>query len=391
MGNRGDLHAPDGTLWLKYRLRRWICCTTEEIEGKVTFDTPGLYYPVFFCDEAVALAAGHRPCGWCRAADFERFRACWRAAHRLPFNAFLPARQIDQHLHSARIDRRGRQITFGARLGDLPDGVFLTLPEAPEQPMLLWKGALHPWSHACYEPPVEALSDNVVTVLTPAPIVAVIRAGYQPFVRFSAASRSASRHSATENKPQQLRLPLDELCNGGGKLTRAPVIFGRSRIDDDGRVIESENFYRFVADAPISELHRQFPHEFARHVDMLADQRARPFEFQPHLRCFRAFIRHMGRAPSHDHVPLTDRLGVMRWRTRTAQTQRAEAEARHYERLVHAAALRTVRECAEAEARRRGREIELPAVPALMPASSSNILSSPPRALQLDASDELHD
>jgi hypothetical protein len=209
MGNRGDLHAPDGALWLKYRLRRWICCTTEEIEGRVTFDTPGLYYPLFFCDEAVAMAAGHRPCGWCRAADFERFRACWRAAHRLPFNAFLPARQIDQHLHSARIDRKGRQITYEARLGELPDGAFVTLPKASAQPLLLWRGALRAWSHAGYAEPEAAPPGVLVNVLTPEPIVAVLRAGYTPFVSFSPAQKTPRHRRAAKNQIVQLTLPFN--------------------------------------------------------------------------------------------------------------------------------------------------------------------------------------
>jgi hypothetical protein len=35
--------------------------------------SPGLYTELFFLDEAVALAAGHRPCAECRRERFKAF------------------------------------------------------------------------------------------------------------------------------------------------------------------------------------------------------------------------------------------------------------------------------------------------------------------------------
>ena len=40
-------------------------------------DEPRLYTELFFLDEAVALAAGHRPCAECRRDDYVRFQAAW--------------------------------------------------------------------------------------------------------------------------------------------------------------------------------------------------------------------------------------------------------------------------------------------------------------------------
>lgn len=210
MGNRGDLHAEDGTLRLKWRLRRWICCVTDEIAGRVTFDQPGLYTPLFFSDEAVALAAGHRPCGWCRAAALDRFKSCWRSAHRVSPSAYVTARAMDQRIHAARIDRKGRQIAHAARLADLPEGVFLTLPEATPRPLLLWRGSLHPWSHAGYEPPIDALRDATVSVLTPAPIVAVLKAGYRPHVNLATTTTTLRHRQDTEYQHPQLTLPFSD-------------------------------------------------------------------------------------------------------------------------------------------------------------------------------------
>lgn len=115
---------------------------------------------------------------------------------------------MDQQIHSARIDRKGRQIMFSARLADLPDGVFVTLPEATARPILLWRGALRPWTHAGYEPPIEALPEANVNVLTPAPIVNVLRAGYLPYVSFKPATTTPLHRRGTEFQPEQLKLPL---------------------------------------------------------------------------------------------------------------------------------------------------------------------------------------
>jgi len=38
---------------------------------------------LFFLDEATALAAGHRPCGYCRHRDFVGFAAAWQATQSL--------------------------------------------------------------------------------------------------------------------------------------------------------------------------------------------------------------------------------------------------------------------------------------------------------------------
>jgi hypothetical protein len=153
LGNRGDLHQPDGTLGRTWRVSRWIVCTLEGRNGyRVTFDRPGCYYPLFFADEAVTLAAGHRPCAQCRRADFLRFGTCWRLAHGLQADRFVSATEIDRALHPARIDRNGCQATHSAMLGDLPDGVFVTLADAPGVPLLLWEGCL-PWSHQGYAVP----------------------------------------------------------------------------------------------------------------------------------------------------------------------------------------------------------------------------------------------
>ncbi|AYG61453.1 hypothetical protein CCGE525_13395 [Rhizobium jaguaris] len=175
MGNRGDLHNNDGSIGRKWKLKRWISCILHSPTGhRVAFDTPGRYTPLFFADEVTALAAGHRPCAECRRGEYDRFRQGWQVA----FGAPVTAAEMDETLHRARIDRHGRKITFEASLGDLPDGTFV----ATSQPALIWNGALHPWAHAGYDTPRSFNPDLTATVLTPAPTVAVLHAGYRPQV-----------------------------------------------------------------------------------------------------------------------------------------------------------------------------------------------------------------
>jgi hypothetical protein len=182
LANRGDLHAEDGTVTRLWAKKRWLTCQLVSPTGhKVTFDQKGSYSPLFAADEAVALAAGHRPCWECRRDAYDRFLAAWRVSHDMVPDALLRAGDIDSELHASRI-HRGRQVTHQSRLGDLPAGAFVTLPDKPDQPFLLWDNQLHPWHHAGYGPSKPAPTDAVVTVLTPAPSVAVLSAGYTPEV-----------------------------------------------------------------------------------------------------------------------------------------------------------------------------------------------------------------
>ena len=44
----------------------WITCLTEFRDWRVPLARPNRWTPIFFLDDAVALAAGHRPCATCR-------------------------------------------------------------------------------------------------------------------------------------------------------------------------------------------------------------------------------------------------------------------------------------------------------------------------------------
>lgn len=178
MGNRGDLHAHDGIIARNHAGKAWICCTLAEKNGRrVIFDTKGHYTPLFFLDEAVAFAAGHRPCAECRRADFLRFKRYFNRATGRRDDQFVPVHEIDALLHRERLDGKAKR-RYRARLADLPDGAFCTTDPAPQTSLMLWSGKAYPWSHAGYGAPAALPHQTEVSVLTPPTLVAVLRAGY---------------------------------------------------------------------------------------------------------------------------------------------------------------------------------------------------------------------
>src|SRR6266699_6712686 len=66
-GNRGGaLHDADREIVRRYKSTRWIACVLEFRGRHRIVMSPNRYTELFFLDEAVALAAGHRPCAECR-------------------------------------------------------------------------------------------------------------------------------------------------------------------------------------------------------------------------------------------------------------------------------------------------------------------------------------
>ena len=82
IGNRGIIHDPATKTLLgrRWTTKAWLVCVLDykgrhrEVMGGRTWTE------LFFLDEAVALAAGHRPCFFCRRRDAEAFRAAWAKA-----------------------------------------------------------------------------------------------------------------------------------------------------------------------------------------------------------------------------------------------------------------------------------------------------------------------
>ena len=179
MGNRGVLHDAERTLGrARWRHRNWVACRLQFKGRHRHVMTPGRYTELFFLDEAVALAAGHRPCGECRHADYQHFKALWIDA--LGTGA-ISASQLDASLHDERaVARRFEQRRHMAALDQLPDGAFVLTGDAPEVPQLVYGNRLLAYSPAGYVSARPRPMRETVLALTLPSTLTVIAAGFKP-------------------------------------------------------------------------------------------------------------------------------------------------------------------------------------------------------------------
>ena len=160
MGNRGGkFHRDDQTLGKRrWASIHWICCDMHYKNMKHEVMGKG-YTSLFFLDEVTALAAGHRPCFFCRRAEAR---------------AFLGERTVkdfDRELHPQRL---GRHETMAS---NLPDGAMIEL----EDKAYAVKGALLlQWSHSGYKLAISRTLAMKARLLTPPLITAILAKGYQP-------------------------------------------------------------------------------------------------------------------------------------------------------------------------------------------------------------------
>jgi hypothetical protein len=163
MGNRGGaLHNERREIVRSFKNQRWITCLLEFRGRHRSVMTPGRYTELFFLDEAVAFAAGHRPCAECRHERFKAFQQAW---HR-PDAA---ASEIDAELRRTRL-------RYEAALNTLPNGTFVEMDGSAH---LVWGDGLFLWAPERYAGRQRRPPHLTVTVLTPEPIVQCFRQGYE--------------------------------------------------------------------------------------------------------------------------------------------------------------------------------------------------------------------
>jgi hypothetical protein len=184
MGNRGRaLHNGSREIVRPFDGQRWIACLLDFKGRRRQVMSPGLYTELFFLDEAVALAAGHRPCAECRRERFKAFVNSWRESTGQDSAISLLAPEIDRELHHARIGPRREKVTYVAPLASLPDGCFVQIGDGSH---LVWERALLLWSAEGYIKKEPQPAGLTVTVLTPEPTVRCLRRGYRPEIHRSA-------------------------------------------------------------------------------------------------------------------------------------------------------------------------------------------------------------
>jgi hypothetical protein len=185
MGNRGIIHdAKTKTLLTRrWQHQAWICCVLSFKGYQHPIMGSSAYTELFFLDEATALAAGHRPCAYCRRKDFNAFKAAWIKAKPLEGDSFLNAPEIDRTLHRERVTRKREKVTYVARIDDLPDGVMVA---QSGRALLILGDHVIPWTPYGYQKGLPRHSGVQLSVLTPRSTVQVIAAGYVPMVHASA-------------------------------------------------------------------------------------------------------------------------------------------------------------------------------------------------------------
>jgi hypothetical protein len=175
-GNRGVLHDRGGRIRRERSPEiRWITCVTEWKGRRRPLLRPGHYTELFFCDEAVALAAGHRPCAECR-------RPAYRAFLEAVGDATIGgAVALDRRLDG----ERGRPRRLDGDPTQLPDGTFVDAGD-DGPPLLVAGGRLRPWTPGGYLGPVAVPSRSELRLLTPATTLSALRGGYRPTLHPSA-------------------------------------------------------------------------------------------------------------------------------------------------------------------------------------------------------------
>ena len=174
-GNRGIIHDPATRTLLKRRwaTKAWLTCLCEFKGRHRDVMARRSWTELFFLDEAVALAAGHRPCFFCRREAAQAFRNAWALGRAVKVP---PATEMDAVLHAERLDHgRKRLHALPGPANELPDGGAIA---AAGDAYILVRGRAFRWTEQGYEGPLQI--PRADAVITPPSTLGAFRAGYRP-------------------------------------------------------------------------------------------------------------------------------------------------------------------------------------------------------------------
>ncbi|MBL8839320.1 MAG: hypothetical protein JNL66_23895 [Alphaproteobacteria bacterium] len=182
-GNRGIIHDPATRTLLRRRwaTTAWIVCLLEFKGAHRDVMSRRSWTELFFLDEATALAAGHRPCFFCRRDAAVAFRDAWARGRG---GGRPSAAAMDRVLHDERLDGRAKRIhALPLPPAELPDGAMVA---AGEDAFAIVRGVPYRWTASGYRragrlPALDGL-------LTPPATVAALAAGYRPVLHASLAA-----------------------------------------------------------------------------------------------------------------------------------------------------------------------------------------------------------
>jgi hypothetical protein len=181
VGNRGIIHDPATKTLLRKRWSTpmWLTCVLEFRGRRREVMARRSWTELFFLDEATALAAGHRPCFFCRREDANRFRAAWEQGNGV---TSVRAGDIDRVLHHERLDHGKKRLhPLPMPLSALPDGALV---QQGADSYLIARGKTLRWSPGGYR--AAEISGEKAMLLTPPSTLRALRAGYSPVLHPSA-------------------------------------------------------------------------------------------------------------------------------------------------------------------------------------------------------------
>ncbi|MDN5853969.1 MAG: hypothetical protein L0K86_14200 [Actinomycetia bacterium] len=173
-GNRGCLVDDHERVVRHHRGNLWITCVTRFRDWRVDLARPNRWTPIFFLDDAVALAAGHRPCGLCRREAYEAYRAAVGDPYRASdLNAQLGAERLRR---GRGLDRARDRLLWAADASTLPDAAVYVENGAARS--IRGDRCLTFGFGGWYE--VAPRPSGEVEVLTPPTSVAALQRGFEP-------------------------------------------------------------------------------------------------------------------------------------------------------------------------------------------------------------------
>jgi hypothetical protein len=130
----------------------------------------GRYYTsIFFLDEVTALAAGHRPCFFCRRKEAQQFLSLATPS--------LMADAADRILHEQRLASRKAAHAEECDVASLPDGAMVAIDGVAHAV----RGArLLRWSFEGYGQAHARRTVKRATLLTPPLIMTILANGFAP-------------------------------------------------------------------------------------------------------------------------------------------------------------------------------------------------------------------
>lgn len=187
-GNRGCLVNEDGELVRHHRGSLWITCVLRYKDWRSPLSAPRHWTPLFFLDDAVALAAGHRPCGLCRPLAYRsykdavrRSRATEKPIRAKDLNGLLGAERLKP---GRGMDRSSDRKIWTENIDRLPIGTVII--DDDRTTYVVVHDELRAFDFSGWSGPERRPVNQSVMVLTPPTSVAALSFGFQPLLHPSA-------------------------------------------------------------------------------------------------------------------------------------------------------------------------------------------------------------